>query len=70
MSKIMFYEFDDLTADEFATHRTDISLLWLDETMDEWANTIHESRSMNIPFVMKPLIRLSVCWTLRTFSDL
>ena len=43
------FEFDDLTADEFATHRTDISLLWLDETMDEWANTIHESRHSKYP---------------------
>lgn len=43
------FEFDDLTADEFATHRTDISLLWLDETVDEWANTIHESRHSKYP---------------------
>ena len=31
------FEFDDLTAEEIATHRTDVDLLWMDETMDEWA---------------------------------
>lgn len=43
------FEFDDLTVDEFATHRTDISLLWADETLDEWAETIHESRHSRYP---------------------
>ena len=43
------FEFDDLTADEFATHRTDISLLWLEESVEEWANTIHESRHSKYP---------------------
>ena len=38
------FEFDDLTADEIATHRTDVSLLWMDESMEEWAKTIHDSR--------------------------
>lgn len=35
------FEFDDLTAEEIATHRTDVDLLWLDDTMDDWAETIH-----------------------------
>ncbi len=43
------FEFDDLTVDEFATHRTDISLLWLDEPLEEWENTIHESRHSRYP---------------------
>lgn len=43
------FEFDDLTVDEFATHRTDISLLWLDEPLEEWAATIHESRHSKYP---------------------
>ncbi len=38
------FEFDDLTADEIATHRTEVSLLWMDESMDEWDKTIHDSR--------------------------
>lgn len=43
------FEFDDLTAGEIATHRTEASLLWLDETMESWANTIHHSRHMLYP---------------------
>lgn len=43
------FEFDDLTVDEFATHRTDVSLLWMDETMEEWEKTIHESRHTRYP---------------------
>lgn len=38
------FEFDDLSADEIATHRTDIVFLNLDETMDEWNETIQNSR--------------------------
>ncbi len=43
------FEFDDLTADEISTHRTDVSLLWLDETMEEWDATIHDSRHNMYP---------------------
>lgn len=43
------FEFDDLTVDEFATHRTDISLLWLEESVEEWAKTIHETRHSLYP---------------------
>lgn len=43
------FEFDDLTADEIATHRTEISLLWMDETAEEWEETIHESRHTYFP---------------------
>ncbi len=43
------FEFDDLIVDEFATHRTDISLLWLDEPLEEWEKTIHESRHSRYP---------------------
>ena len=38
------FEFDDLTADEISTHRTEVSLLWMDESMEEWEKTIHDSR--------------------------
>ena len=37
------FEFDDLTAEEIATHRTDVDLLWMDESMDEWAETIRHA---------------------------
>ncbi len=38
------FEFDDLTAGEIATHRTDITALWLEDDDEVWAKTIHESR--------------------------
>ncbi len=43
------FEFDDLTAEEIATHRTDVDLLWLDEPMDTWAATIHNTRHTLYP---------------------
>lgn len=43
------FEFDDLSVEEFATHRTDISLLWMEETVEEWEKTIHESRHSMYP---------------------
>lgn len=43
------FEFDDLAVGEFATHRKDISLLWMDETMEEWERTIHETRHSLYP---------------------
>ncbi len=43
------FEFDDLTVDEFATHRTDICLLWMDDDLDAWEKEIHESRHSIYP---------------------
>ena len=43
------FEFDDLTVGEFATHRTDIALLWMDESISQWEKTIHESRHTMYP---------------------
>jgi putative hemolysin len=43
------FEFDDLTADEIATHRTDVDLLWMKDTMDEWAEVIHSTRHTLYP---------------------
>ena len=37
------FEFDDLTAGEIATHRTEVTLLWLDESDEEWDKTIHQT---------------------------
>ena len=42
------FEFDDLTAGEIATHRTDVAILWMEEP-DEWAKTIFESRHTFFP---------------------
>ncbi len=43
------FEFDDKTADEVMTHRTEVSLLWLDETDEQWEKTITESRHSVYP---------------------
>ena len=43
------FEFDDLAADDIATHRTDIDLLWMDDTVEKWEETIHESRHTFFP---------------------
>lgn len=43
------FEFDDLTAGEVATHRTDMSLLWLDSDVEEWDKIICESRFTRFP---------------------
>lgn len=43
------FEFDDLTAEEIATHRTDLAILWIEDEMDVWAHTIHESRHTLYP---------------------
>lgn len=38
------FEFDDLTAEEILTHRTDVIMLDLEDSMEEWKNTIFETR--------------------------
>lgn len=43
------FEFDDLTAEEIATHRTEIDFLWAEESMEEWAQTIHGTRHTLYP---------------------
>ena len=43
------FEFDDRTAGQIATHRTDLTILWADETMEEWDATIHNSRHTRYP---------------------
>lgn len=43
------FEFNDISADEIMTHRTEVSLLWLDETDDQWEQTINQSRHSIYP---------------------
>ena len=43
------FEFDDLTAGEIATHRTELTILWLEEPMESWEATIHTSRHTRYP---------------------
>ncbi len=43
------FEFDDLTAEEIAVHRTEVTFLWMEDPMEEWAKTIHDSRHTLYP---------------------
>lgn len=43
------FEFDDKSAGEVMTHRTEVSLLWLDESIEQWDDTINESRHTIYP---------------------
>lgn len=43
------FEFDDLTAREIAVHRTDVTMLWVEDSMEEWNKTIHNSRHTLYP---------------------
>lgn len=37
------FEFDDITAAEIATHRMKVAILWSDETLEQWEETIHKN---------------------------
>lgn len=43
------FEFDDLTAGEIATHRTDVKILWMEEDDEAWSEIIHGSCHMFYP---------------------
>ncbi len=43
------FEFDDLTAGEIATHRTELEVLFLEDTDETWAQTIFHSRHSRYP---------------------
>lgn len=43
------FEFDDLTAGDIATHRTDVELLWLEDSEEEWNTVIHDKCHMFYP---------------------
>lgn len=38
------FEFDDLTAGEIAVHRTEVTILWIEDDMQAWDETIHKGR--------------------------
>ena len=38
------FEFDDLTAGEIVTHRTETTMLWMEDSPEEWKRVIFESR--------------------------
>ena len=43
------FEFNDIIAGDIATHRTDVTILWMEDGDDVWAETIHESRHTRYP---------------------
>lgn len=43
------FEFNDITANEFATHRTDVVVLWEDDSLDEWDSIIRTSFHKHYP---------------------
>lgn len=43
------FEFDDLAVGEFATRRKDLSILWTEESMEQWDEMIHDSRHTRYP---------------------
>ena len=43
------FEFDDLTAQRLMTHRTDVTMLWMEDKDSEWEQTIIESRHSIYP---------------------
>lgn len=43
------FDFNDITAKDVITHRIDVVGLWLEESDEEWAQTIHKSRHTLYP---------------------
>ena len=43
------FAFDDLTAEEIAVPRTEVTILWMEDSMEDWAKTIHDSRHTLYP---------------------
>ena len=43
------FEFDDLTAKDIATHRTEVVILWMEDPVEQWNETIHSSRHTLYP---------------------
>ncbi|MBQ6787765.1 MAG: HlyC/CorC family transporter [Lachnospiraceae bacterium] len=43
------FEFDDLSADEIITHRTDVVMLDMNDSMDSWKETIYANRHTLYP---------------------
>lgn len=43
------FEFNDTMIENIATHRTDVVMLWREDDMDSWKETIHNSRHTRFP---------------------
>lgn len=53
------FEFDDLTAGEIATHRTDIVILWEEDDDKEWEKPFMNTGILSFLFAVKALMTLS-----------
>lgn len=43
------FEFNDKVAEDVMTHRIEVSILWMDETLEQWEQTITESKHSRYP---------------------
>ena len=43
------FAFDDMTAEQICTHRTDVSVLWSNDDVSVWEETIHRTRHSIFP---------------------
>ncbi len=43
------FEFDDLTAGEIATHRTELTILWMEDSSQEWEKIIYDTNFSRYP---------------------
>ena len=43
------FAFDDMTAEQVCTHRTDVSVLWSSDPIETWEETIHRTRHSVFP---------------------
>jgi putative hemolysin len=43
------FEFDNVAAEDILTHRTQVDILWLDESDEDWAEAIHNTRHSYYP---------------------
>lgn len=52
------FEFDDLTAGEISVHRTDVTMLWLEDDMDEWDRVIRSGNYATYPVCQETMDRI------------
>lgn len=43
------FDFDDVTAGTIATHRADVTFLWMEDSIDDWDTLIHKTRHTLYP---------------------
>lgn len=43
------FEFDDIAAEEIATHRKDVQVLYIEDSMEQWREVIYNSRHTQFP---------------------